>query len=223
MRAPAALLILGLLALGGCASGEPQATGPILPTERYAIEVSPAPQELKLAAHPTGLSPAQAEALNGFVRDWMISSGGDITLKAPQHGVDPAGAYLTVTAARDYLVSRGVEPQQVRIVGYEAGGDPKAPILVGYMRYRAAGPDCGKAWSDISQMHDNQAYPEFGCAVTADIAAEIADPADLLTPRTSTPVDAQRRQAVTDKYRQGGVTSTTADPQADGTFSKAGQ
>ena len=223
LRAPAALLIVGLLALGACASGEPEAKAPILPTERYAIAVSPAPQELKLAPHATGLSRTQAEALSGFVSDWMTASGGDITLKAPEHGADPAGAYRTVTAARDYLISRGVEPGKVRIVGYEAGGDARAPILVGYMRYHAAGPDCGQAWSDVTQVHDNQAYPEFGCAVTANIAAQIADPADLLTPRASAPVDAQRRQTVTDKYRQGGLTATTADPQADGTFSKGGQ
>jgi pilus assembly protein CpaD len=223
LRAPAALLTLSLLALGACATPDPKTPPPILPTERYSIEVSPAPQEIKLAAHASGLSQTQAVALGQFVRDWMTASGGDITLKAPEHGPDQAVAYRTVTDARDFLVSRGVAPDKVRIVGYDAGGDVHAPILVGYMRYHAQGPDCGRSWSDISKTSDNEGYPEFGCAVTANIAAQIADPADLLNPRASDPPDAQRRQAVLDKYRQGAMTSTAPDPQADGTTSKLSQ
>ena len=56
---------------------------------------------------------------------------------------------------------------------------------------------------DRSKTYDNEGYPEFGCAVTANIAAQIADPADLLAPRASDAPDAQRRQVVLDKYRQG--------------------
>jgi pilus assembly protein CpaD len=228
LNASAALIVLGLLALGGCATDgaehEAKVAPPILPTERYSIEVSPAPQEMKLAAHASGLSSTQADALGQFVHDWMAATGGEITLKAPEHGPDPAGAYRTVTGARDYLIARGVAPDKVRIVGYDAGGDAHAPILVGYMRYHAQGPDCGKAWSDLSKTYDNEGYPEFGCAVTANIAAQIADPADLLAPRASDAPDAQRRQVVLDKYRQGAQTSTAADPQADGSSSKtAGQ
>lgn len=225
MRAPAALLISSLLALGACATSHPEATAPnpILPTERYAIEVSPTPQELKLAPHAAGLSRTQADALGEFVRQWATTGGGDITLKAPEHGPDPAGAYRTATAARDFLVSQGVQPEKVRIVGYDAGGDTRAPIVVGYIRYHATGPDCGRSWADVAQVNDNQAYPEFGCAVTANIAAEIADPGDLLQARASDPADAQRRQVVTDKYRQGALTATVPDSQADGTFTKVGQ
>ncbi len=223
MRAPAALLICGLLMLGACATDGSEAEAPILPTERYAIEVCPAPQELKLAPHAAGLSTAQADALSGFVRQWLTSGGGDITLKAPEHGPDPAAAYRTVTAARDYLVAQGAPAEKVRIVGYDAAGDAHSPILVGFMRYQAKGPDCGRAWSDVTQVGANEPYPEFGCAVTANIAAQIADPADLLAARASDPVDAQRRQVVMDKYRQGANTSTAPDPQADGTFAKMGQ
>ncbi len=221
--APAMLMCAAFLTLGACATGPAEvAHAPILQTERYAIQVTPAPEELKLAPHAAGLSPNQADALAGFARQWSTDSGADITLKAPEHGVDPAGAFRTVTAARDYLVAQGVPPDKVRIVGYEAGADPHAPITVGYVRYQAKGPDCGRSWSDLSQVQNNQSYPEYGCAITANIAAEIANPADLLAPRALDPADAQRRQTVTDKYRQGVITSTPKDPQADGASDSAG-
>jgi pilus assembly protein CpaD len=221
MRIPAALLVSSLLALGACATPEQAAKMPVLPSEHYAIEVTPAPQELKLAPHAGGLSNNQADALNAFVHDWMIAQGGEITLKAPEHGDSPDGAYRTVTAARDFLVAQGVAADKVRIVGYEAGADPHAPIVVGYLRYKANGPQCGRSWGDIANDNDNRAYPEFGCSITANVAAQIANPADLLAARASDPPDAERRQTVTDKYRQGGTTSTPADAQADGTFAKS--
>jgi pilus assembly protein CpaD len=193
------------------------------PTERYAIQVTPAPLELKLAAHGDGLSPAQVEALRTFVNDWRNADGPDITLKAPEHGPDRDAAYRTTTDARDFLIAQGVLPAKLRVVGYEAGGDAKAPVLVGFLRYEAKGPTCGQSWSDLTKEWDNHEYPEFGCAITANIAAQIGNPADLLQPRASDPPDAQRRQKVTDGYRQASVTSTPKDPQADGTLATVGQ
>ena len=41
------------------------------------------------------------------------------------------------------------------------------------------------------------------CAQQRNLAAQIANPADLLGPRTVDPADAERRAVVFDKYRQG--------------------
>ncbi|HUZ13277.1 MAG TPA: CpaD family pilus assembly protein [Caulobacteraceae bacterium] len=213
-------LLLGACATEHTGQGNPN---PITPTERYSIQVRPAPEELRLAPHPAGLSPPQAQALGDFVRRWMDADGGAITLKAPQHGGDPASAYRTATSARDFLLAQGVSPRQVRIVGYEAGGDARAPIVVGFMRYRAIGPKCGRTWGDLSADSDNREYDEFGCSMTANFAAQIADPADLLAPRRSAPPDANRRETVMGKYQQGVITSTPKDDQADASFAKVGQ
>jgi pilus assembly protein CpaD len=59
--------------------------------------------------------------------------------------------------------------------------------------------------------------------VTANIAAQIADPEDLLHPRAETPPDGSRRQVVLDKYRTGATTSTAKDTQANGAVSTTGQ
>lgn len=217
---------LACLALGACVSDQGDSltqARPVTPTERYAIQVKPAPVELMLAAHGSGLSEAQAAALRDFVGRYNDADRGAITIKAPEHGPDQSGVYRTATAARDYLISQGAMPGDVRIEGYDAGGDGKAPVRVSFVGYHAEGPVCGNSWSDISREANNQVYPEFGCALTANVAAQIADPADLLHPRASDPPDALRRSDVITKYRQAQTTSTPKDPQADGTFSQVGQ
>lgn len=225
MRTPL-IASLACLALGACASPEapPLAQArPITPTERYAIQVKAAPVELMLAAHSAGISEAQADALRDFMGRYDDADRGAITIKAPEHGPDQSGVYRTATATRDYLISHGASPSDVRIEGYDAAGDGKAPVRVSFLAYHAQGPVCGTSWSDVSKEWSNEPYTEFGCAVTANIAAQVANSADLLHPRASDPPDALRRATVLGNYRAAALTSTPKDLQADGTFSTVGQ
>jgi pilus assembly protein CpaD len=224
MRARLWLAGLGLLALGACAS-EPHSQkvaanpSPITPTERFPIEVKRAPLELKLGAHLDGLSPTQVEALRDFIVRWNDADRAPITVKAPSQGPDPSAVFRTATGARDWLIAQGVPPDQVRIVGYDAAADASAPVVVGFLRYEAKGPECGHDWGNLANAYNNEVYDQFGCSITANIAAQVADPADLLHPRTETPPDAMRRQVVLDKYRQGATTAAAKDAQANGAVS----
>jgi pilus assembly protein CpaD len=228
MRASLWLAGLSLLALGACASDPhadraPAKPAPITPSEQYPIAVQPVPLELKLGAHVEGLSPNQTAALRDFIGRWNDADRGMITVKAPAHGPNAEAVYRTATGARDYLIAQGVMPDSVRIVSYDAGADPQAPVLVGFMRYEAKGPTCGQDWGNLADAFKNESYAEFGCSVTANIAAQIADPEDLLHPRAQTPPDGSRRQVVLDKYRTGATTSTAKDTQANGAVSTTGQ
>jgi pilus assembly protein CpaD len=60
-------------------------------------------------------------------------------------------------------------------------------------------------------MPDNPSPVNFGCATQNNLAAMVADPADLVMPRTMTASDAQRRGTVFEKYRKGEITATTRD------------
>ncbi len=224
MRAPLWLASLGLLALGACATpaAHDRAAAdppPITPSERYAIQVQPTPLELKLGVHDGGLSPTQVDALRDFVGRWMQTDRAAITIKAPEHGPTQAAVYRTATGARDFLIGQGVDPAAVRIVGYDAADDRAAPVVVGFVRYQANGPQCGRSWDNLASVYENREYAEFGCAVTANLAAQVAEPADLLHPREVGPPDAMRRQTVLDKYRQGALTATAKDSQANGAVS----
>ena len=196
---------------------------PVTSTEQYGIRVKPAPLELMIAAHAAGLSLPQTTALRDFTGRWMNEDRAPITVSAPEHGPDAAGVYRTASAARDYLISQGVPALAVEIVGYDAAGDPHAPIRVSFMHYEAEGPLCGQSWSNLSDTHSNAAYPEFGCALTANMAEQVADAADFLHPRASDPPDAMRRENVIIAYRLPSITATPQDPQANATLSTVGQ
>jgi pilus assembly protein CpaD len=218
---------LGLVAgLGACATDIPGADKHAeLPTQRFEPKVTSKPEEVLLAVHAQGLSARQADALAKLYAYWMEDEGGVIGVQAPTDGVDPAAAYRMSEAARSFLISRGVPPGKIEVVGYDpvpgdsAGAAP--PLKVGYLRYHAEIPECGKTWTNISRSWKNEVQPNFGCAVSANMAAQIADPADLLGPRPMTPQDATRRQEILDKYRKGELTSAAKDDKADGAISRA--
>jgi pilus assembly protein CpaD len=223
-----ASLIAGLavLALGvGAAAHAEKADGPapLLSLERYGIQVKQTPEEVMIAAHASGLSVNQSEVLRDFGWRWINEDRAAVTVSAPEHGPDQAGVYRTATGARDFLIGQGVPAASIQIIGYDAGGDPRAPIKVSFVHYQAEGPVCGESWSNLSDTHRNQAYPEFGCAVTANIAAQVADAADFLHPRASGPPDALRRENVLNSYRAALVTGTPMDPQANAALSTVGQ
>jgi len=217
------LAVLGLtVTLGACAGTTPGANEDArLPTQRFEPKVTSEPEEVRLAIHAQGLSPRQAEALSKFADYWRDDDGGMIGVQMPSEGADPAAAFRMGESARSFLVSKGVPAGQIEMVGYapEAGAD--APLLVGYLRYKAEIPKCGEKWKSITRTFKNEVGPNFGCAVSSNMAAQIADPADLLGPRTMTPQDATRRQEVLDKYRKGEVTSAAKDDKADGAVSRA--
>ena len=67
----------------------------------------------------------------------------------------------------------------------------------------------------------NDVQKNFGCATTANMAAQVANPADLMGASDTAPIDAGRRMDVLSKYRQGKVTSSEKDEQAKGSVAQA--
>ena len=117
------------------------------------------------------------------------------------------------------LAAEGVGDGLIRV---EPGDDAAGgAIVVAFNSYAADGPRCGRDWKSFTQSSDNTANSNFGCATTANLAAMIANPADLAAPRPEDPADAGRRQNVLTKYRAGSVTSTSSDSQATGHVSTA--
>jgi pilus assembly protein CpaD len=222
MSSNRALLILSLAAataLCACGTTANRMAGTDAPvarlsTEQYPLTVDERPAELLLAAHETGLSQAQAAALEDFGRQWLNNSTTEVVIEAASQG--GAGAYNISHAAADLLSSRGVP---VRIVGYNA--EPGAPVRLSFLAAEAAVYDCNRSWDRLTATHGNTVPVNFGCAVSANRAAMIADAADIVRPRAEDPADAARRQNVLGKYRAGQVTSTAKDDQGSVAISTA--
>lgn len=206
---------LSALALAACAttSGPPVATAPtVLDAWTDRVQVTPIPDEILLAAHATGLSGSQARALSDFQMRWMQADGGLIVISAPNQG-----GYRVGNDAKQLLLELGVRSDQVRLSGYDAA-KPGAPVIVGFQRYQVATPNCA-SWPDVRKSFGNEPLDNFGCSVTANMAAQVANPRDLLGARPLDPADPLRRATVLGKYRAG--ENTAGQAQASGTVSQA--
>lgn len=213
------LLVLCLAGSAAACAGdhEPPASLALTATEQYPIRVTPRQDQIMLAAHAGGLSPAQSAALNDMINRWHDQGEAVIHIQTPKHGGEEA--YRSVAAIQDALYAFGVTPDKVDVVDYDPGARPNAPIIVGFLHYEAKGPECGREWTSFSHSMNNEANGNFGCAVTANVAAQVDNAGDFLAPRQSTPGDAGRRTTVLNKYRAGQITSSSADTQAKGTIS----
>ena len=218
-----ALAVTGLL--GACASSEKAAPidhAAATPTQQYPLKAREIPGELKLAVHAEGLSPAQRDALADMADRWTQTGGGDVTIRVPTAGVDQRAADLTSREAVDFLGSMGVPEVRIRRVGYAPEAAGQAPIVVAYLTYRAMIQRCGLEWENLSTNTRNRPMENFGCATSANMAAQIANPADIAAPRTLETTDAGRRTAIIEKYRQGQGTGGDVDRNANGTLSSIG-
>jgi len=212
------LIVLTALGVTACAGAPRPAELALTPTEQWTgkIKVENQPDTILLGVHADGLSANQASAVAGFVNQWMQAEGGVITVQAPL-GASPR----MVAGVQAALAAQGAPLGSIDLASYDAAGDLAAPIIVAFDRYTVETPRCGANWENLTRTRNNEVYSNFGCAVTANMAAQIANPQDLLRPRPMTPADAQRRATVLDRYRKGQTTSSARDDQAVGTVSRA--
>jgi pilus assembly protein CpaD len=197
-------------ALAACAApsepARPQAA--LTPTEQHPLEAVARPQEIRLAPHAEGLSPAQEAALAEIAGRWMQNGGGEILVREPLKGADPKSVQRTGLAVAARLAELGVPPDRVRRVGYDPEATDAAAVIVGFTAYEATVPRCGRDWENLTSNTQNRPMQNFGCAISANMAAQIADPADIAGPRAEDPADAERRVTVLGKYQQGQATGS---------------
>ncbi len=220
-RASAALGLAATLLLCGCATapatradGTPK-PAVLIPTEQYAVKVTSAPEQIAIGLHPQGLSANQQAALSEFVSRWRDDGGGLMTLRIADDSQNLALTRRMQIQVSNYLIKLGLPAEQLRLAGYHAGGDV-SPVLISYERYVAEHTQCGLDWENLTATKNNTPYKQFGCSMTANMAAMVANPRDMLAPAVVTPADDVRREVVLGKYRRGDVTSSAKDAQADG-------
>ena len=146
------------------------------------------------AAAPDGtLAPGQADRLNGWFQGLGLSYGDTIYVDGPYADTargqvaSIAGQYGMLLSAGSPVTAGSVQPGMVRVV---------------VSRRRAEVPGCPD-WSRPSQPNfNNQSMSSFGCAVNANIAAEIANPEDLIRGREGSGVsDATTAARAVQLYR----------------------
>ncbi|KVK44711.1 pilus assembly protein [Agrobacterium deltaense] len=210
------LVVVAALAAGllqGCAR-DPMTTNAI-PDDyrtRHPITLSEAEHSLDIpvSASDSRLTTAMADNVRGFAQNYASMSTGIINIQTPSGSANSASASRMAKQIRSTLSGAGVAPGNIMETRYAASPNGDAsPIRLSYVAVTAMTGQCGQWPEDLSDnTFANKNWYNFGCASQSNLAAQIANPMDLVGPRGMSPIDAERRAVVIDTYR--GKTSTAA-------------
>ena len=207
-----AILSLAALALTGCGRlGErpEQVAGWALvdSAHRHPILVSQEPQTMnvRIGKNAQGLNPKQRADILEFADRSRASDAGNsrLVISAPSGAANEVASMYAVNQIRRILSDNGFAESSIAVEAYHDDTDRDPPIRVSYLRYVAQGPECGSWPTNLAKERNNLPYPNFGCATQHNFAAMVANPGDLLGPRTETNRPGERRDVVWDKYIQG--------------------
>ena len=188
------------------------------PAQRHPILVSQEPTDhfIPVARGTIGLTPAQRAELIDFVNRYRATDAGNsrLVVSVPSGAANEVSAMNSVLEVRNLLADYGFSEASISVEAYDAQGAGQPPIRVSYLRYVAQPPECGDWSTNLAYEPENLPYPNFGCATQRNFGAQIANPADLLGPRSETARSSERRDQVWSKYVRGeptGARRTKAD------------
>lgn len=207
LSAIAAALVVAT-ALTSCARPDRQTTSSIPDDYRTRHPITLAEVEhnldVPIAAGDRQLRDGTDDLIRGFAQDYTALSSGTMQIVVPSTSVNAGAAHALKGKVRKVLIDAGVKSSRIVTTSY----DPKdtnasAPIRLRFVAVTAITGECGQWPSDLfgPSIIDNTNWENFGCASQQNLAAQIANPADLVGPRGMTPIDAQRRAEVIRVYR----------------------
>ena len=162
--------------------------------------------DLPVGAGDRGMTGAQRDALLGFLDGYDKSAAPTLTIATPFGSANQAAA---AAASRDFArlaVAAGVKRNRIVMTSYQSAvPEASAPVRVAFVAVRAQTDRCGRWPDDLLQTSENKHYADFGCSYQNNLAAQVANPNDLLGPRKQSDIDAENRGAVIDVYRSRGI------------------
>jgi pilus assembly protein CpaD len=194
-----------MLIAGSCAAPTADPSGMMEDgAANHPITVEPSFRNLKVTYEgpEQGMSKADAVRFDAFLANYRLHGNGSLGISVPAG--TPAKAAITYFAER--AAATGV-PRSKILVSTHNVTDGDWRVAVSYVAYTAHTAPCGDWSENLAYTADNETPRNFGCAVQQNIAAQVADPRDLLGPRAKTPSDTNRRMTVMGNYEQGKVTS----------------
>lgn len=207
LRAAAALACVMAVA-AGCANRESIVVGSIPDDYRTSHPITIAEQQVALdipvGQHDRGPGRVQSTALSGFLTEYDRQTAPAVTMLVPSGGMNHHAAASVAAGLIEQMHRAGVPKGNVIRQHYQANASEQAPpIRVSYPKMKASAGPCGRWPNDMLDNADNRHWANFGCSYQSNLAAQIANPADLLAPRRPSPVDAEHRTRVLNDYRLG--------------------
>jgi pilus assembly protein CpaD len=213
--------IVATLALSGCTTYKPSFAPSVL---RNKVTVTESVERLELYASQAGLqlSARDETAVGAFISQYASSGQGPLYVNVPSNGANSPGVEQAHSILKNYLGRMGLGAANVQTGQYKVAMGALAPVVVSYRRLTTAPIDCSQGAS-LTHTSNNQAYGNFGCAQTANLAALIDNPMQLLAPYGIDNAYATRRMTVIDKYNAGEVTASESSPTQEVSVSEGGR
>ena len=207
-----ALAIALAASLAGCANRDSVTVGAIPDDYRttHPIVIAEKNQKIDLpvGAGDRGMTGAQRDTLLGFLDGYDRSAAPSLTIAIPRGSANEVAALV---AGRDFArvaAAAGVKRGRIVMTSYQSDvPEASAPVRVAFVAVRAQTDKCGRWPEDLLETSENKHYADYGCSYQNNLAAQIANPNDLLGPRKQTDIDAENRGAVIDLYRSRGITN----------------
>jgi pilus assembly protein CpaD len=158
--------------------------------------------DLPVGAADRGMTRLHKVAVDGFIADYDRKAAPVVGIMVPHGSGNQAAASAVAADIVTRLRRSGVPEGRILHQPYDAAryGDA-APIRLSFAEMRASTGPCGRWPADMMQNSENKHWANFGCSYQNNLAAQIANPADLLGPRQPGDIDAQNRSNAIDQYR----------------------
>src|ERR1044072_2485335 len=229
-----ALAVASLAAmLAGCKTVA-QSEAPGIPHDyrlRHPIAVREGKQALTVCSGDRrgGLTPLQRAEVAGVAPAWRRDATGGVVIEVPVGGANERAAASAAREIRSVLTANGVPGHSIEMRPVPTQDPVRlGTIRVNYPKMVAETGPCGLWPGGIGPTmnvayNSNRPHWNHGCATQRNLAAQVAEPADLVQPRAETPVLTSRRATVLDKYRKGEATATQYPDANKGKISDVGQ
>jgi pilus assembly protein CpaD len=214
---PLAILLTGL-PLAACGADR-AVTGSTYPNDyrqRHPIVLAEGVRTLDVFANAAhGLDPRQREDVVAFAVEHRRYGQAPMSAQIPVGSGAEIGAHRTLEAIREALAAGGMPGGHLAVSTYLVA-DPRASsaIRLSFPRLKAkVASKCG-LWpqdlgvSDFRSDLNNEPYWNQGCALQTNVAAQVADPVDLVRGRQEGRIDTLRRAKDIENIRQGKDPST---------------
>lgn len=202
--------------LAGCANRDSVTVGSIPDDYRTNHPIVIAEKDEKIdipvGAGDRGMTLSQRETLKGFLSGYDHRAAPVLTILVPTGSANEIAA---AAAGRDFVrvaTASGIRRNRIAVAPYQAqDASVSTPVRVTYTTVRAQTDRCGRWTEDLTETSENKHYADFGCSYQNNLAAQMANPSDLLGPRKQSEIDAENRGKVIDDYREFGNGATAGE------------
>lgn len=229
-----ATVVLFSTALGACTHTKEDVTAsvPADYRQRHPIVVQEADRTIEVFVGTArgGLTASQRTDVMAFAQNWMNEGTGPLVVDLPVSTANARAATQSLHDIQAIFSSTGIPARGVTIRRYTPANPGQfATIKLNYPKIVADAGPCGLWPEDLGPTvqtpiyQSNRPYWNLGCASQRNMAAMVANPADLVQPRPESPTYTTRRGTVLGKYSKGEPTATLYPDADKGKISDVGK